>query len=360
MITRYILPLISVAALAFAAVQVSRAQQKSPPASPPVEPAKSPYESALAGAGIVEPETENISIGTHVAGVVEQVFVRVGDKLRPGDPLFRIDDRHLKAELAIREAAVLSARASLEKLKQQPRQEELPPSRAKILEAQANLRDAQKLFDRSKRLQGTNSLSEEEFGRREVAVQVAEAQLQKAKAEFELLQAGAWGPDKDVASAAVFQAEAQVNEARMDLERLTVRAPRTNWSNPTSKDHDEFQVLQVIVHPGEFVGTVQGQALIVLGCVGRLHVRVDVDENDIGRFRSELVGIARPRGNANLEVPLQFVRVEPYVIPKRSLTGGNTERVDTRVLQVIYRVNTDKIPLYVGQQMDVFLNLSQP
>ena len=83
---------------------------------------------------------------------------------------------------------------------------------------------------------------------------------------------------------------------------------------------------------------------------------MDIDENDIPRFRPNLPGVAKPRGNASQEFGLRFVRVEPYVIPKRSLTGGNTERVDTRVLQVIYAIETTGRPLYVGQQMDVFLD----
>ena len=52
---------------------------------------------------------------------------------------------------------------------------------------------------------------------------------------------------------------------------------------------------------------------------------------------------------------LRFVREEPYVIPKKSLTGDNTERVDTRVLQAIYAVEGAKRQLYVGQQVDVFI-----
>jgi len=55
-------------------------------------------------------------------------------------------------------------------------------------------------------------------------------------------------------------------------------------------------------------------------------------------------------------VRLRFVRVEPYVVPKRSLTGDNTERVDTRVLQVIYEVADEDQPLFVGQQVDVFID----
>lgn len=58
---------------------------------------------------------------------------------------------------------------------------------------------------------------------------------------------------------------------------------------------------------------------------------------------------------ASITTPLEFVRFEPFVVPKRSLTGDSTERVDTRVLQVIYRVERDDIPLFVGQQLDVFI-----
>ena len=52
---------------------------------------------------------------------------------------------------------------------------------------------------------------------------------------------------------------------------------------------------------------------------------------------------------------MSFVRFEPFVLPKKSLTGDSTERVDTRVLQVIYRVDSDALALFVGQQMDVFI-----
>ena len=65
-------------------------------------------------------------------------------------------------------------------------------------------------------------------------------------------------------------------------------------------------------------------------------MRVDVDENDIPRFRPATPAVARLRGDPRREYRLRFVRVEPYVVPKKSLTGDSTERVDTRVLQVIY------------------------
>jgi hypothetical protein len=85
---------------------------------------------------------------------------------------------------------------------------------------------------------------------------------------------------------------------------------------------------------------------------------VDVEEHEAWRVLPEARAAGSVRGNANLKTPLTFVRFEPFVVPKKSLTGDSTERVDTRVLQVIYRVADQKVPLFVGQQMDVFIDAS--
>ena len=58
---------------------------------------------------------------------------------------------------------------------------------------------------------------------------------------------------------------------------------------------------------------------------------------------------------------MKFVYVEPYVIPKQSLTGNNSERVDQRVLQVIYELPEERpMDVYIGQQMDVYLKAVPP
>ena len=66
--------------------------------------------------------------------------------------------------------------------------------------------------------------------------------------------------------------------------------------------------------------------------------------------------IATLKGRPQVRFPLKFVYVEPYVIPKQSLTGYNSERVDTRVLQVLYELPEKRpVEVHVGQQMDVYL-----
>jgi multidrug resistance efflux pump len=134
-----------------------------------------------------------------------------------------------------------------------------------------------------------------------------------------------------------------LEQTETELERLTVHALV------------DGEVLQVNVRPGEYVSAPSSQALIVLGNVTRLHVRVDVDEHDIPRFRKAGPALAMLRGDPSQRFRLVFVRVEPFVIPKKSLTGDNTERVDTRMLQVIYAVEGPAPGLYVGQQVDVYV-----
>ena len=362
MLTRYLLPLLAVAAFSFAVIQMTKAQQKPPPVSPPVDPGKAPFGRQVAGAGIVEAEPENILVGTHLPGIVKAVHVRVGDSVRAGEPLFELDDRQMRAELAVRAAARDAAAAELAKRKSM-QDNLLPPKEAAVIQAEATLREKEVLFERAKREVASGVGAGEAYDTRKVAVDAAKAQLAQAKADLELTRAGAYAHDVRVAEVALTQAEAQCGQTRTELDRLRVTAPRVRrpcarrdvFPIPES-DLVEFRVLQVNARPGEFVGTTAGQAIVVLGTVGRLHVRVDVDENDIGRFKPEMKGVASPRGEPNTRYPLSFVRVEPYVIPKKSLTGGNTERVDTRVLQVIYAIENPDAPLYVGQQLDVSLD----
>ena len=346
MIIKYVLPLCALALLIFAVQQVVGTREAEVDVKPPIQPSRSPYENTVAGAGIVEAQTENIEVGATMPGLVVEVYVKVHDKVRAGDPLFKLDDRQLKADLEVRKAAVQAERAELMRLENQPRKEQLPIYEAAVREAEAELASADDELRRAQRLnaRGAGVVTEQEIVTRRQAYGMARARVSKAKADLELIRAGAWQYDKDVASAAVKQAQAQVDSVAEEIKRTTITALV------------DGEVLQVNVHPGEFVGTPHSEPLIVLGNVKQLHVRVDIDEHDIPRFVLGAPAQAVLKGDSSIKYPLKFVRVEPYVIPKRSLTGQNTERVDTRVLQAIYELAPTDQPLYVGQQVEVYID----
>jgi multidrug efflux pump subunit AcrA (membrane-fusion protein) len=344
MITRILLPVLAVLGLLLG-LGMTRQSARQPPAAQPVaEPARSPYASYVAGAGLIEAATENIAVGASVAGVVSAMHVAVGDALRAGDALFTIDDREAVAERDMRAAELAAAGAQLERLRSLPRAEDVPPIRARVAETEAALADARTRLALAQAVHDARAVSVEELSRRSNAVAEAEALHAASSAELERLLAGAWGPDLAVAQAQADAARSALRAAEVQLERLVVRAPV------------DGAVLQVKLRVGEYAPSgVSATPLLLMGALVPLHVRVDVDENDAWRVaeRADAVGFAR--GNAALSVPHRFVRIEPYVVPKRSLTGESTERVDPRVLQVVFAFDRGELPLYVGQQLDVFI-----
>lgn len=281
------------------------ANQKPPPPSPLEAPPTSPYPLTVAAAGIIEAVNENVRIAPPVAGLVTEVFVHVGDSVKRGDPLFQLDDRELKAQLKTRTDA-------------------LPPAKARIAEQLIHLRDLQDQLHRLEAVQDRRAVSEDDLKRKWHEVEGAKRGLIRAKADWQL-------------------AKTQRDEVAALLERLTVRAPR------------EATILQVNIRPGEYATVNASDPLILLGDTGTLQIRADVDEVNAPQVEPGSPAVAYLKGYTDKAIPLEFERIEPYVVPKRSLTGDNTERVDTRVLQVIYRFKKPEFPVYVGQQVDVYI-----
>ena len=149
-----------------------------------------------------------------------------------------------------------------------------------------------------------------------------------------------------VAQARLSAAQAQAASAGTEIERLTVRAPISG------------EILAVNIRPGEFVATQGGgnsQPFIQMGETNPLHVRVDIDENEAVRVDLGADAMVSPRGGAHQQVKARFVRAEPLVVPKRQLTNTAAERVDVRVLQVIYALPQGSDAFRVGQQIDAFI-----
>ena len=155
--------------------------------------------------------------------------------------------------------------------------------------------------------------------------------------------------DVSVAYAQLDAARALVEQDHVRLDRLVVRASR------------EGTILQVNIRPGEYASATPKSAAIVLGELDQLQVRAEIDEQNASRLEPGQSAQAYVKGDTAHPIELTFVRIEPYVVPKVSLTGSSTERVDTRVLQVIYSFKRpEDRAIYVGQQVDLFVQAATP
>lgn len=309
--SRQILPVIAVIGVILAVWYIVRGLPDRETTTPAEQPPKAVGELAnaprVAGAGIVEPASEVIDIGSALSGLVTEVRVQPGDRVAAGEVLFLVDARAARANLAQANAAISEARAA-------------------ITEAVTAQRTARQQLDLYRSLTDPAAVSRSEVIRAEGEEAAATSRLGLARARLAA-------------------AEAAAGTARTEIERLTVRAPIAG------------EILAVNIRPGEFVATQGGgnnQPFIQMGQTDPLHVRIDVDENEAVRVKLGAPAVVSPRGAAELHVKATFVRAEPQVVPKRSLTNSAAERVDVRVLQLIYALpETDDFR--VGQQVDAFI-----
>lgn len=256
------------------------------------EPARNPYEKTVAASGMVEATDKNIEIGVPQSGLVKNIYVKVWDKVTQGQPLFCLDNREQQAQLLVQKAHVMTARATLDRLRDQ--------------------------LHRLESIEDPRAVSQEELKTRRFDVEVAKAQVEVA--------------------------EAQMTHTILLMECLVIQAPQ------------DGVILQNNIRKGEFVVAGSPQPAMILGDIEHLQIRAEVDEQNASLIAPHMPATAFPKNNSQLAIPLNFERIEPYVIPKRSLTGASNERVDTRVLQVIYTFDKPStFPLYVGQQVDVFI-----
>jgi HlyD family secretion protein len=277
----------------FVMFQFLRANNSSAPMPEPLsEPPAKPFVKGMGAAGIVEASQENTNIGVPLAALVTEVSVKVWQKVKKGDVLLKLDDRELRVQL-------ISLQADL-----------------KVREAE--LHKAERQYQRLAKIGVGAALSREDLETSEDNLTVARAMLEKARS--------------------------QIIEMETKLQRFTVSSAL------------DGTVLQVNTRPGEFLTPGASASPVVIGDIDQLQVRVDVDEQLAGRVREGTTAVAYRKGQSGTPIQLEFVRIEPYIIPKRSLTGSSLERVDTRVLPVIFRFpNTPGQKTYVGQQMDVFI-----
>jgi len=325
MIRKYLLPALALLGVAAAVAIVHEGNRTPTKAKPLFQPAEAPFSSYIFGPGIVEASTENIAIATPVSGIVTAVYVMWGEQVKSGAPLFKVDARDLEAQLVPANAKVNEVEA------------QLSPVRANINQAKETLAKAENHLRIGEGLVPGVSISTEDLANRKLDVGVDKAAVDSAEAQLQQIKA-------QIASA-----KAQVQQLKDQIKIRTVRAPVSG------------AILQMKIRPGEYAQAgVLATPLMVLGNDTVLHVRVDIDQSDAWRFQPNAPAVAFVRGNSNLKTTLQYVRTDPDVVPQALLTGDATQRTDTRVLQVIYSFKRSALPSYVGQLMDVFIQVPSP
>ncbi len=331
----------------------------SKPLPPVFNPAPNPYPQGIYANGIVESyqtNGENINIYPEVPGTIAKVLVAEGQTVTRGTPLLAIDDSIQRATTEQQRAQAEAARTLLDELKAQPRKENLEVARAQVDMASASLKSANDTLAKQQRSYdiAPESISRDALDNAINAAKVAKANLDVVTRQYELTRAGAWVYDiknQERQEAALAKAYAASSAL---LGKYTITAPI------------DGVVLSINTTPGSYVSPqgaydtyTQGFGpVVVMGTSkGTLGVRVYVDEILIPRLppTDKMKAQMFIRGT-NTKIPLEFVRLQPYVSPKIELSNQRQEKVDVRVLPIIFRFTPPPgVEVYSGELVDVYI-----
>ncbi|HUB90256.1 MAG TPA: biotin/lipoyl-binding protein [Dyella sp.] len=345
--------------LLFALVSAYIYGQQKPPLAPVFSPPTNPYASGIYTNGIVESyqgSGENINIYPDVPGRIVHIYAHEGDRVKAGQPLALVDDSVQQALVSQQQHQAEAALAQLQELNAEPRRETLDVAAAQVAQAEAGVRTASDAYEKQQHSYhiDARSVSKDALDSAHDALQVAQANLQYARRQYALTKAGAWVYDIHNQEAQYHALEQAYQSSNALLQKFTLRAPA------------DGVVLAVNTAIGSYVSPqgaydtyTQGyDPVVVMGePQGYLSVRCFIDEILVSR----LPGANRVRAQMSLrgsdvKIPLEFVRIQPYITPKIELSDQRLERVDLRVLPVIFRFKKpDNVAIYPGQQVDVYV-----
>jgi len=303
--------------------------------------------------GTVEPPGGTILIAPSTGGVVTAVMVSPGDEVAAGGALFTLDDRLARAKVAELSQSVRSAQAALDELLGT-----LPTLEAQVAVARAALeaaiaqRDqaAEDLATAERLVESNTSVTRRDVDTRRNTLRTAEAQVSQAEAQLGAAEADLAQLDPDQGGSRLLPLQSAVEDARTALATAETELALLTVTSPI-----DARVLSVDVNPGEFAAAGNAQSTITLGATGPMQVRAEIEEADLPLLRDGAEAWAIARGTAGERIALSFVRRDPLLRPKATLSGSGTERIDTRVMDVLFEVADNNAGLVPGQLVDVLI-----
>lgn len=164
---------------------------------------------------------DTVEIRARIEGFIEKRLFEAGDSVKAGQLLYLVDDRTYEADLAEARAALADAEAQLEKAQENV---ELLRAEAELTEVQASAMRAGQDVERLRPLAKEEAVSEQDLDAAEAAKKVAEAQVRAKQAQVHQ-QRLTQKTDIDRARAAVERAKAALRRAELNLEWTKIRAP---------------------------------------------------------------------------------------------------------------------------------------
>ena len=166
-----------------------------------------------------------LTVGASRGGVIQSILVQNGEHVEKGQVLAQLECRPLEKEIEVRTALRAAAEAAFERVRNGPRPEEVEIGEAEVGVAEARADEARATLGRADALQPNVTISRAELQAVQRSSRVAEALLEQARKRLALLRAGSRAEDVAEAKARLAAAAASLDQASVELDECSVRAP---------------------------------------------------------------------------------------------------------------------------------------
>ncbi len=293
-----------------------------------------------AAPGRVEPRSGEIRLGTTLLGRVEEVLVKVDDKVEEGELLIRLDDQEARASLT-------SAEAEAEAVRKDPGGD-LASGRVDIRNAEDDIYAAERAITGA-RIELDYAIAAKRSGNgQDQAVIDARKRLKDAKDRLERERLAFIKAQSKSNIPAPSPAESRVSKARTGVRMAEALLDKTRIRAPSSGT-----LLQLNAKDGEIVAPSVEAPLVVMGDMSVVRVKAEVDEGDVAKIKVGQTAFVRSISYPGRDFEGRVSRLAPSLTGPKVGPRGPRRASDVEVMEVTIDL-AGAVPLLPGMRVDAF------
>jgi HlyD family secretion protein len=344
------------------------AEQTAVDEKPTVEAAKT-----VVAPGYVEPISEEIEVGSEIAGKLKQVLVEEGEQVLKGQEIAILENADFEANITntkaqivtlrrqkeTAEAKIVQAKTEKTRIANGAKTEERREAKVNYESTLPNIENTKREFERRQRLYQTGDISREELERTKTAYENALKQSEVLKAKFNVVNSDARKDDLDKADAAIRLVETQIREFDSQIREAEtrVKTAEANLAKTVVKAPIAGVILRKRLHDGETISPDNLKGIVTIADVSALRVRVDLDETDVAKIKIGQSAYVVADAFGEQKFTAKVIKIGQVLGRKNVRTERPTEKVDTKILEVLLELEKGQnLPLQL--RVDAFISVN--
>ncbi len=226
-----------------------------------------------------------IELAAKVVGKVAWIGVDIGDKVKTGQVLVRLEDDEYRANLLTTQGNLETLKARLAEAEHGSRPEEVAKAKAEVDQARADQENARITLERSRDLVAQQILPQQTLDDAKARYDSMAAKVASLERAYELVRLGPRQEQIDALRAQVNQAKGTLDYSQIQLDNTVIRAPIDGTILERNVEKGEF------VTTG-FVGDKGAKGYVVaLADLKDLEVELDINQNDFAKLDPKQPGL---------------------------------------------------------------------